>query len=136
MAWTFTRTTAPGAVAADVAEAEFGWRPLMEFHRILAAEEGIDLPRMAFFRGATSWQTVQTPMRLLFDLRYIGGEHPTTAYPVVAARLREIHQRWSEARFATDPGPDWMPAHLVERVRKLVEVLDDCSRTGTRLVVR
>lgn len=116
--------------------AEFGWAPLHAFHRMLAAEEGINLPDMRDFGGVTPWEAVSTPTRLLFDLDLIRSPHPVAIYPALTARLREIHRQWSKGRFADQPGTDWLPAQLTVRLQQLIELLDDCMRTGRRLAVR
>ncbi|WP_262287198.1 hypothetical protein [Micromonospora sp. MA102] len=107
------------------------------FHDLLAAEEGIDLKLMDSFGGNRSWDSISTPMRLLFDLDYVRGQHPTTNYPEVAARLRELHERWSKGAFASnDPALDPLRQHVTARLEQLAQVVEECVRTNARLVIR
>ncbi|SBT69188.1 hypothetical protein GA0070622_6307 [Micromonospora sediminicola] len=134
MAWTYTPRVPTETAAPDAA---FGWGPLAAFHYLLAAEEGIDLSQMHDFGGYRPWDSVETPMRLLFDLDYINGDHPTSSYPAVATRLREIHGRWSTGTFAGDsPRFDGWRQYLTVRLKQLAHVVDECIRIDTRIAVR
>ncbi len=124
------------AVPSGLPHADFGWAPLHAFHRLLAAEEGIDLPSMTGFGGTRLWDSLQSPTRLLFDLDYVNGPHLTAVYPDVVARLSAIHGRWTVGMFAQDPGAEWLPGHLTAKLAQLIEVLTVCSRTGTRVIIR
>jgi hypothetical protein len=134
MGWTYTSRV---PTDTTVPKADFGWGPLAAFHYFLAAEEGIDLSQMHTFGGDRPWDSVETPMRLLFDLDYVNGHHPMSDYPAVAARLWEVHRRWSAGTFAGDsPRFNGWREHLTVRLKQLAQVVDGCIRTGARISVR
>lgn len=133
MAWTYTPRV---SIETAAPQAGFGWGPLAAFHYFLAAEEGFDLSRMHAFGGDRPWDSIETPLRLLFDLDYINGDHPTSGYPLVARRLREIDRQWSAGTFAGDsPRFNWCREQITAELKQLVHVVDECIRTGTRIAV-
>ncbi|MEU4426795.1 hypothetical protein AB0F81_39755 [Actinoplanes sp. NPDC024001] len=134
MAWIFTVGSPTSSRRGDP-QATYGWSHLHSFHRMLAAEEGLDLDSMQDFGGSRSWHNVDSPLRLMFDLDYINSEHPTSEYPALADRLRIIRSRWSTYGPADDEASPSMTIDQLEALSKLLSVVELCLSRGERLRV-
>lgn len=87
-------------IGVDMGIAQWSYGGFSRFRRLLAAEEGIDLDRMAGFGlpadEATPWNTVTTPLHPLLDHSDCDGELSPEECAQVAPRLKEICEAWSE----------------------------------------
>lgn len=118
----------------DVLEAGYGWAHVHAFHRLLAAEEAIDLAGMVRFGGARSWAKAQTPLRPLFDVECFrgGGVLAVQDCAGLQPRLREISARWSQGLFVGE-ADDEMKRDQALTLQDLVAVVDRCVETGRPL---
>ncbi|WP_238011884.1 hypothetical protein KZZ52_13680 [Dactylosporangium sp. AC04546] len=137
MSWTFA-AGAPTRNRRDSADAHitYGWAPLHTFHGLLAVEEGVELTAMRGFGGTRSWQDVDTPLRLFFDLQYVNGDHPISGYRTTADRLQAIYLRWSTTGLPDDELPSSIKNLQIRLLEGLLSVLDACIARGERLRIR
>ncbi|GIG64116.1 hypothetical protein [Phytomonospora endophytica] len=147
MSWTYT--VASGGLShggvGDGVGAFYGWGPLHTFHTLLAAEAAVDLPRMEGFGGESSWSTLATPLRPLFDLDYANSDHPVDRYTEIVAFLRAAQLRWARDGFAglhqpervDDPSemPSWARELQTITLGKLIAVFEECLRSRQRIVI-
>ena len=119
----------------DGLAADYGWAHLHALHRLLAAEEQIDLYTMERYGGERPWSAVTTDLRPLFDSAYfVDGRLPSTECGLMRRRLREISDHWSRGEFAGE-ADDTMKLDQWRTIENLIAVVDACVATGRPMII-
>ncbi|GAB4051604.1 hypothetical protein [Catellatospora paridis] len=126
----------PDGTLLEETQLIYGLIHLDVFHSLLAAEEGIELRQYEEFGGSTSWEGVSSPLKDLLARPDRGI--PATRCRAVLPTVEPILQRWSSGDFALHDifhEREWMRKDQVTSLVKLVAMLKECVRTGSRLVL-